>query len=182
MYDDDGTSSSVTSNILKLDTKVKSRRLTPENITFAQKATTPTPITFTPRDTVQQEDASEFSYHRFIYGKATDNVCLETLPLGDHNLTSYRLYVRFHQAPSILDFDFEILIEEEHNWIYCIPPSQMFNHTGLTYFALHVPGYGKSHLYNKNCIYSNVRKNGQVSRALFKVYKSFLTNFNVFII
>lgn len=145
MYGNDtGTSSFVMSNILKLDTKTTTRRVTPGNITFAQKATTPTPTTFTPFDTVLEDDASEFAYHRFVYGLATDNVCLEVLPLGYHNLTSYRLYVRFHQAPSILDFDFEILVEEANNWQYCIPSSQMLNHTGLTYFAVHVPSYGKS--------------------------------------
>ncbi|KAH3828432.1 hypothetical protein DPMN_130394 [Dreissena polymorpha] len=131
------------SNILKLDTKTKSSRVTPEHITFAQIATTPTPVTFTPRNTVIHDDASEFSYHRFVYGKATDNVCLEVRPIGDQNLTSYRLYVRFHQAPSILDFDFEILVTEDKNWQHCILPSHMLKHTGLTYFAVHVPGYSK---------------------------------------
>ena len=142
MYDNDGTSSFVTSNILRIDTKTKYRRITPNRMTFSQNAETPIPTTITPNDTVIAEDASEFSYHRFVYGKSTDNVCLKVVPLGDNSITSYRVYFRFHQAPSILDFDFDFLLEENDDWQHCINASAMLGHTGLTYFAVQVPGFG----------------------------------------
>ncbi|XP_052243454.1 polycystic kidney disease protein 1-like 2 [Dreissena polymorpha] len=151
MYDNDGTSSFVTSNILRIDTKTKSRRITPERMTFSQNAKTPIPTTITPNDTVKAEDASEFSYHRFVYGKSTDNVCLKVVPLGN-NITSYRVYFRFHQAPSILDFEFDFLLEKDDDWQHCINASSMLGHTGLTYFAVQVPGFVKEIQYNLTLI------------------------------
>lgn len=142
MYDNDGTSSYITSNILRIDIKSLDNRITPGVITFEQIVITPLPTFVSPNETVVEDDASEFVYHRFVYGKATDYVCMILQPLGIYTFTSYTLYFRLTEPPTIQDYDFTLTIDESDNWQKCIAPSLLAGHTGLTYYAVHVPGTG----------------------------------------
>ena len=142
MYDSDGTSSYVTSNVLRLDVKAKDIRVTPGYMTFEQSISTPTSMLITPMALVDEDDASEFVYHRFVYGKETDNVCLIVSPIGSHTFTEYEVYFRTTEPPSITEYSFKVTVKQEDNWQTCIGPKQMNKHSGLSYYAVHVPENG----------------------------------------
>ena len=138
MYDSDETSSYVTSKVLRLDIKSLETRVTPGFMTFQQTVLTPIPEHVIPE--VHEEDVSEFMYHRFIYQKATDEVCMIIRPTGLYNFTEYLVYIKYKSVPSIIDYDFNIYVKEEYNWQLCIQPEKMKDHTGLTYMAISLPG------------------------------------------
>jgi hypothetical protein len=141
MYDNDSTSSFVTSKVLRIDVKSVDTRVTPGYMTFQQTVITPIPEYVIPE--VHEEDVSEFMYHRLIYQKATDELCMIIEPQGRYNFTEYRVYIKYSSVPSIIDFDFNVYVKGEFNWQLCIPPEKMRNHTGLTYMAVQLPGNSK---------------------------------------
>ena len=141
MYDEDQLSSFVTSSVLQIDVRTPDMRVTPGYMTFDQTVTTPTAQTIKPE--VDEEDASEFSYHIFIYQSSIDHVCMVLAPEDDVTITFYTIYIRFTQAPSILDYDFTMLVTKENNWELCILPEFMRGHTGLTYMGIKLQGAGK---------------------------------------
>lgn len=138
MYDNDGTSSYVSSKVLRVDAKTPEKRVTPGFMTFEQNVYTPPAEMITPH--VDEEDASEFMYHEFLYQSATDNVCLIILPLGDLPFEEYMIYIKFSGSPSLIDYDLKFAIQRETNWQFCVLPEQMKGNTGLTYLAVSVPG------------------------------------------
>lgn len=144
MYDEDDTSATVTSNVLRIDAKSgEDTYVTPGYITFDQHVTTPNATRVDPNEHYEPEDASEFSYHKFLYSKNTDYACIIVEPLGDHNLTSYDVYLNFKQAPTLLEFDVYFEMTKKGKWQHCLPPTEMKGHQGLIYVAVRVPGYGK---------------------------------------
>ena len=147
MYDSDDTSSFVTSKVLRIDIKSLETRVTPGFMTFQQKVLTPIPEHIIPE--VNEEDVSEFMYHRFMYQKASDEVCMIVRPLGQYNFTEYLVYIKYNSVPSIIDYDFNVNVKEENNWQLCIQPAMMKNHTGLTYMAVRLPGS------SKYCVFSS---------------------------
>ncbi|XP_045161835.2 polycystic kidney disease protein 1-like 2 [Mercenaria mercenaria] len=146
MYDEDGTSSFVTSNILRIDVKTSVKRVTPGFLTFEQNVQTPDAETIKPE--VDEEDASEFMYHQFIYQKATDFVCIIALPLGGNNFTDYLVYIKFGGPPSIIDYNLKWTIHQDKNWQICIPPQQMKGNTGLIHLAVRLSENKKEISYN----------------------------------
>ncbi|XP_052820375.1 polycystic kidney disease protein 1-like 2 [Mya arenaria] len=148
MYDTDGMSSYVTSNVLRIDVKTPTARVTPGCITFEQDVITPAAVTISPKDIVDDEDASEFAYHRFIYGKASDNFCLMVKPVKDVTFKSYDVYVGLSESPSIKVFHLKVTLDVENNWQTCVDSRDMTGHTGSVYYAVHVPGEVKEIDYN----------------------------------
>ena len=138
MYDSDDTSSFVTSKILRIDIKSLETRVTPGYMTFQQTVLTPIPEHVIPE--VNEEDVSEFMYHRFYYQKATDEVCMIVKPIGKYEFTEYLVYIKYDSVPSIIDYDFNVYVKQENNWQMCVLPGKMKNHTGLTYMAVRLPG------------------------------------------
>ncbi|XP_060605764.1 uncharacterized protein LOC132758227, partial [Ruditapes philippinarum] len=146
MYDNDSTSSFVTSKVLRVDVKSVDTRVTPGYMTFQQTVITPIPEYVIPE--VHEEDVSEFMYHRLIYQKSTDELCIIIEPQGLYNFTEYRVYIKYSSVPSIIDFDFNVYVKGDFNWQLCIPPEKMRSHTGLTYMAVQLPGNMTSVAYN----------------------------------
>ncbi|XP_053378970.1 uncharacterized protein LOC123526495 isoform X2 [Mercenaria mercenaria] len=146
MYDNDGTSSYITSKVLRIDIKSSEQRVTPGFMTFEQRITTPDPVHVLP--VVDKEDVSDFMYHKFIYQKSTDDLCMIILPIGRYNFTSYLVYIKFHASPSIIDYDFTFHVERDNNWQICIQPEKMKKHTGLTFLAVSLPGAMRNVAYN----------------------------------
>ncbi|XP_060565690.1 polycystin-1-like protein 2 [Ruditapes philippinarum] len=142
MYDNDGTSSLITSSVLRLDVKTAEQRVTAKHITFEQKVITPKPIHITPH--VDQEDASQFMYHKFLYQKSTDSVCVVVQPLGNQDLKSYLIYIKFSEPPSLIDYDLKFRVFENTNWQACIDSHRMKGHTGVTYLAISFQGISVS--------------------------------------
>ncbi|KAL4220970.1 hypothetical protein ACF0H5_019236 [Mactra antiquata] len=155
MYDNDGTSGYVTSKVLRLDVKYSGQQIDPDEITFDQFVQTPNATRVTPE--VNEDDASMFMYHNFIYQKNTDHVCIIIKPVynttvdnitTDQNetvnitiITTYDVYFSFEAPPTILDYNFKITLTEDDDWMECILPTKMKKHTGITYFAVSLPGY-----------------------------------------
>lgn len=143
MYDEDDTSGSVTSNVLRIDAKSGDSYVTPGYVTFDQSVTTPNATRVIPKDLYEPEDASEFTYHKFLYSKNTDYVCLIVKPVDSHNVTEYTIYIKFKHAPTLLDYDFTFKVSESDKWQYCIHPSRMKGHTGLVYMAVSIHAFCK---------------------------------------
>ena len=137
MYDQDRTSSYVTSSVLRIDVKTPTTRVTPNTLNFEQSVVTPEAVIIKPE--VDDEDASEFMYHQFIYQKGSDYICLIIEPIGVYNFTSYLVYFKYDASPSLIDYDFKWWIYESESWLTCISPGNMKVHTGITYFAVYLP-------------------------------------------
>jgi hypothetical protein len=118
-------------------------------MTFQQTVMTPIPEYVIPE--VDEEDVSEFMYHRLIYQKATDELCMIVEPQGVYSFTEYSVYIKYSSVPSIIEYDFVVSVRQEFHWQLCIPPDKMNNHTGLTYMAVQLPGISK--LFNNILFY-----------------------------
>ncbi|WAR15300.1 PK1L2-like protein [Mya arenaria] len=152
MYDTDGTSSYVTSNVLRIDVKTSTARVTPGNMTFEQNVVTPDAVNISPKDFVNVEDVSEFVYHRFIYGKASDKVCMIIQPTGVATFELYDVYLGLKGPPSIEQYHLKITVRVNDSWQNCIESRDMHGHTGMVYYAVHVPGTVKQVDYNLTLI------------------------------
>ncbi|XP_052820335.1 polycystin family receptor for egg jelly-like [Mya arenaria] len=148
MYDTDGTSSYVTSNVLRIDVKTPTTRVTPGYMVFEQNVVTPDAVTISPKDFVDVDDVSEFAYHRFIYGKASDSVCMIIEPLENTTFESYDVYLGGSEPPSIEQFHLKFTVGVDNSWQSCIKSKDMPGHTGLVYYAVRVPGTVKQVDYN----------------------------------
>lgn len=143
MYDDDDTSASVTSNVLRIDTKSGDVYVTPGYMTFDQTVRTPNSTHVSPSKIFDPEDASEFSYHKVLYAVNRDYICLILRPAGEHNFTEYEVYIKFRASPTIIDYDIKFTVREDDKWQYCIPPAKMGGHKGLVFMAVRVPTNGE---------------------------------------
>ncbi|WAR15130.1 PK1L2-like protein, partial [Mya arenaria] len=152
MYDTDGTSSYVTSNVLRIDVKTPTARVTPGYMVFEQTVVTPDAVTISPKEFVDVDDVSEFAYHRFIYGKASDSVCLIIEPIGNVTFESYDVYLGLNGPPSIEEYHLKFTVGVDNIWQRCIEPRDMSGRTGLVYYAMNVPGSVKDVDYNLTLI------------------------------
>lgn len=138
-YDSDGTSSTVTSPVLYIDVRtLKKKRVMPRTMTFEQTVITPNAELVKP--SVDEEDASEFMYHKFLYTTNSDSVCLIIRPIGEFSFSEYLVYIKYSGPPSIIDFDMKVNVHQDEYWEACVHPVELAGHTGLTYLAVHLPG------------------------------------------
>lgn len=144
MYDNDGTSSLITSNVLRLDVKASDKHVSANHITFEQTVITPNAMHIVPF--VDEEDASQFMYHRFLYQKNTESVCIIVKPLGEQDLENYLLYIKFSGPPSVIDFDMKFHVYKDSDWQTCIDPHRMKGHGGVTYLAISFEGKSEYHM------------------------------------
>ena len=143
-YDDDGTSSLITSNVLRIDIKSLGRRTSAGHIRFEQDVDTPRATHVVPH--IHEEDASQFMYHRFMYQKNTESVCIVVKPLGQKHLESYLIYIKFSEQPSIIDYDIKFHVYKDKEWQACLDPHRMKGHSGVTYLAISFLGRSKYYM------------------------------------
>ena len=141
MYDNDKESSRVTSKILHVDVKSDDTLISPGNVTFNQDVATPKAKVIAP--VVEPDDASQFSYHKFIYSSARDQVCIIIKPENETKVQKYPVYVNFKRTPTLLNYEFQVNVSAEANWQVCIHPEKMRGHTGIAYLGIQVPKEGK---------------------------------------
>ena len=141
MYDTDKESSRVTSKILHIDVKSDDKLISPGNVSFTQEIETPEVQVISPQ--IEPDDASQFSYHKFIYSSARDQVCVKVRPENETQVQEYPMYVNFKRNPTLLKYEFQVNVSAESNWQVCIHPKKMQGHTGKTYLGIQVPKEGK---------------------------------------
>jgi len=149
MYDEDDTSGSVTSHVLRIDAKAGDTYVTPGFISFDQTVTTPNATRMIPNDIFDPEDASEFSYHKVLYSKNTDYLCLIIEPVEPHNISQYDVYIRLKQAPTIIEYDIKFSVTKYEKWKYCVGPAEMKGYVGLVYVAVGISSFSKYHIITK---------------------------------
>ena len=141
MYDNDKESSRVTSKILHVDVKSDDKLISPGNVSFTQDVVTPEVQVISP--TIEPDDASQFSYHKFIYSSARDQVCIVIKPENETLVTGYPVYVNFKRTPTLLKYEFQELVSAESNWQICIHPEKMRGQTGIAYLGIQVLKEGR---------------------------------------
>lgn len=140
MYDNDKESSRVSSKILHIDVKYDDQLISPRNITVNQDVLVPEAQVIVP--SVDPEDASQFSYHKFIYSSSKDQVCIIIRPENESVVEEYLVYFHFRRPPTILNYEFSVNVSAKSNWQVCILPGKMKGHTGITYLAVEVRNEG----------------------------------------
>ena len=141
MYDSDKESSRVSSKILHIDVKSDGQLISPGNITYNQQVETPEAQVVAPL--IEPDDASQFSYHKFIYQSAKDQVCIILRPDDVSKVKEYVIYVNLYKPPTLLSYDVLVNVSADSDWQVCILPQQMRGHTGIAYLGVQVPTESK---------------------------------------
>lgn len=131
MYDSDGTSSQVVGGVIHLEISDNSK--VQDTVTFKQSVDHVEPKRITP--VVHEEDVSKFSLHKFIYRNTKDDICLRVKP-NSNVVKEYKLYIRFSEPPTIMDYNVKALVSGSSKWLTCIEASEMSGHVGMTYLGV----------------------------------------------
>ena len=131
MYDSDGTSSQIVHGVTRLELADNTQVL--DNMTYEQIVDHVESKVIEP--IIYIDDVSGFSYHKFVYRNAKDNVCLRLIPCV-FVIEEYVVYLRFLESPTILDYDARVTVSAATNWITCIRASLMKGHTGMNYLGV----------------------------------------------
>ena len=111
------------------------------NVTFNQEVQLTQPQLIIP--SVDADDASQFSYHKFVYLSPRDQVCIIIRPKDEGIVKKYKTYVNFNRAPTLISYKFFVDVSADSDWQVCILPQQMQGHSGVTYLGIQIPAEGR---------------------------------------
>ncbi|KAL3876145.1 hypothetical protein ACJMK2_034017, partial [Sinanodonta woodiana] len=132
-------------SVYKFDKDGESMFLSSDTCTFSfgtnftgqitSKQTVKTPeLTYYNRS-VNSDDASGFSYHKFFIRSSKDYACVIVKP-EDNRTYQYQVYIKKKKNPTLVDYDVRIVTNEANAWGACVEPGQLDDHEGLTYLGL----------------------------------------------
>ena len=131
MYDSDSTSSQIVHGVTHLELADNAQVI--NTVTYEQTVDHIQAKLIEP--VIDEEDASKFSYHKFVYRNTKDDLCLRLEPCLNI-IEEYVLYISFSESPTMLDYDIKTRISGRNNWIACIKASVMNGHTGMNYLGV----------------------------------------------
>ena len=143
MYDNDIESSRISSKILHIDIKSGDQMVSHGNVTVVQRLDTTGQETQIIAPDIDPDDASQFSYHKFVYRSSRDQVCIKVRPENEMTVKDYVIYLNFKRPPTLLSYDVFATVNAHAEWQVCILPNQMKGHTGITYLGVQVPAESK---------------------------------------
>ena len=143
MYDDEDTSSLVSSKILNLSIKNQTGDSEIKKMTYTQKVAPANLVVIDTSIYANRDDASGFTYHSLVYANTKNDICLVVRPTNIGSLKKYDIYLRFGSYVDILNKDLKISVHQKNNWVSCIKAERLFGHVGNIQIGVEYKGKGK---------------------------------------